>query len=215
MADVAVKICGITTLEAQDAAITAGAGYLGYVFYPRSPRAIVPADAAALARRVPPAVQRVGLLVDPDDAQLQALLAAVPLEILQCHGRETPERLAQIRALTGRRVMKALSIAGVDDFQQVPAFAAVADLLLFDARPPATSQALPGGNGIAFDWHLLHGRTGPQPWMLAGGLTPDSVATAIRIARPPVVDVSSGVESSPGRKDPARIRAFLAAVAAA
>ena len=161
---VAVKICGLTTPEAVDAAVASGAAFCGFVFFPPSPRALAPATAAALAARVP--TGRVGLFVDPDDALLDAVLAAVPLDLLQLHGAETPARIAEVRARFGLPVMKAVGLAAEAD---LPALDTPADLLLVDAKP-APGAALPGGNGIAFDWRLLAGRRLPRPWLLAGGL---------------------------------------------
>lgn len=153
---------------------------------------------------------RVGLFVDPDDATLDAVLAYVPLDIVQLHGRETPARLAEIRARTGLPVMKAVGIAGPDDLGALWDYGLAADMLLVDAKAPK-GAALPGGNGLAFDWRLIAGRRMLKPWLLAGGLTPDNVAEAIRLTGAPGVDVSSGVESAPGVKDAARIASFCKA----
>lgn len=207
----AVKICGLTERQGLDAAIHAGARYTGFVFFPKSPRNIAPAEAATLARLVPPGVARTGLFVNPDDALLQSVLAQVPLDLIQLHGAETPARVAEIKGLTGLPVMKAVGLAGSADLDQLWDYGLVADMLLVDAKPPKDA-VLPGGNGLAFDWRLLAGRKLLKPWLLAGGLTPDNVAEAIRLTRAPGVDVSSGVESAPGVKDPQRIRDFIAAV---
>jgi phosphoribosylanthranilate isomerase len=211
---VRVKICGLTSPAAVDAAVAAGAAYAGFVFHPNSPRHLGHAAAAALAARVPPGVTRVGLAVDMDDAGLDAILAAVPLDMLQLHGRESPERVAEVRARTGLPVIKAVGIATEADLPLLDEAARAADMLLVDARPPP-GASLPGGNGLAFDWRLIAGRRWPVPWLLAGGLTPANVAAAVRLTGARAVDVSSGVESSPGVKDPERIRAFVAAAAAA
>ncbi|MSU92311.1 phosphoribosylanthranilate isomerase [Rhodobacteraceae bacterium 2CG4] len=205
-----VKICGLRQPAALDAAVRAGAAYVGFVFFARSPRAIAPADAAALAAQVPPGVCKVALTVDADDAALDALTGAVPLDMLQLHGSETPARVAAVRARYGLPVMKAVGVADAPDLAALDDFAQVADQLLIDARPP-TGAELPGGNGLAFDWRLLQGRRWPLPWMLAGGLTPANVAEAVRLTGARQLDVSSGVESSRGVKDPDRIRAFIAA----
>jgi len=206
------KICGLSTPESLAVAVAAGAAYVGLNFYPPSPRAVTLAQAAALARQVPERVRRVGLVVDADDAFLGELMRQVPLELLQLHGKETPQRVAEIRALTRCEVMKVIRVAEAADLAPAPAFLPVADQLMFDAKPPASMKgALPGGNAVAFDWQLLAGRSWPRPWMLAGGLTAENLADAVRITGARIVDVSSGVESAPGRKDPERIRAFLAA----
>lgn len=210
-----VKICGIRDGAAIAAAHAGGARYVGFVFYPRSPRALEAPAAAELARLVPTGLRIVGLFVDPTDAALDAVVGSVPLDLLQLHGRETPERIAAIRARFGVPVMKAISIAAPDDLDAVPAFADAADRLMFDAKPPAGVAALPGGNGLSFDWSILSGRRWSRPWMLAGGLNPGNVAEAVAATGAPAVDVSSGVESRPGVKDPAKIAAFLAAAAAA
>lgn len=208
MAD--VKICGLTQRAHLTAAVEAGARYLGLVFFPRSPRAVTPARAAALTAEVPVGVARVGLFVDPEDALIDATLAQVPLDIIQLHGQETPDRVAAVRRLTGLPVMKAVGIASADDLPQLTDYGLVADMLLVDAKP-APDAALPGGNGLAFDWRLLQGRRWLRPWMLAGGLTPANVAEAVRLTRAPAVDVSSGVESAPGVKDKRLIADFVAA----
>ena len=206
------KICGLTRPEDVDAAAEAGARYAGLVFFPRSPRHVPTATAAVLAARVPVGMARVGLFVDPDDALLDSVLAGVPLDILQLHGHETPDRVAAVKARTGLPVMKAVGVASAADLDAIWDYGLAADLLLIDAKP-APGAALPGGNGIAFDWRLLVGRRFLKPWMLAGGLTPGNVAEAIRLTGAQAVDVSSGVERAPGIKDPALIRAFVAAAA--
>lgn len=207
---VEVKICGIRDAEALDAAVAAGADLVGFVFFPPSPRAVTPAQASALSARHAGGPVRVGLFVDPTDDDLTAALAAVPLGLLQLHGEETPERAASIRARFGVPVMKALGIGAPADLDAADAFAPVVDRFLFDAKPPPGGP-LPGGNAQPFEWRLMAGRAIAKPWLLAGGLTPGNVAEAIRIAGAPGVDVSSGVESARGVKDPALIRAFIAA----
>ncbi|WP_134726595.1 phosphoribosylanthranilate isomerase [Paracoccus luteus] len=206
----AVKICGLTRPDHLAVAAEAGARYAGFVFFPRSSRHLGIADAAALAALAPVGMARVGLFVNPDDATLDATLAQVPLDIVQLHGAETPARVAEVKARTGLPVMKAVGIAGPADLDALWDYALAADLLLVDAKP-APGADLPGGNGLAFDWRLLAGRRMLKPWMLAGGLTPGNVAEAIRLTGAPAVDVSSGVESAPGVKDPGLIRAFVAA----
>ncbi len=210
-----VKICGINSEDAMDAAIAGGADMVGLVFFPPSPRAVTPAVAAELLDNVPFADEggplRVGLVVDADDALLDAIASQVRLDMLQFHGKETPERVDWARLEYGLPVMKALPVADRADLAAAKAYAQSADRLLLDARPPAGSDR-PGGHAQTFDWDVLTGWRSPLPWMLAGGLNPDNVAEAVRRTGAPAVDVSSGVESSPGVKDPARIRAFLAAV---
>ena len=211
---VEAKICGISTAEALEAAIRGGARYVGLVFYPRSPRAVTAAQAAELAEAAAGRVTRTGLFVDPDDATLEETLARVPLDLLQLHGKETPARVREIRDRFALPVMKAISVGGPEDLADAGQYIGVADRLLFDAKPPkAMINALPGGNAVSFDWQLLSGRDWPIPWMLSGGLTPENVADAISATAAPAVDVSSGVEAAPGRKDPARIASFLARAA--
>lgn len=205
-----VKICGLTEARGVAAAVEAGAGYLGFVFFTGSPRHLAPEAARALALGVPPGVARVGLTVDASDAELEAVLGRVPLDMLQLHGRETPERVAAIRARFGLPVMKAVGVATEADLASLDAQATAADQILVDAKP-VPGAARPGGNGVAFDWRLIAGRRIACPWMLAGGLTPENLAEAVRLTGARQVDVSSGVETHPGRKDPARIRAFMAA----
>ncbi|MFP4570455.1 phosphoribosylanthranilate isomerase [Rhodosalinus sp.] len=211
--DVRVKICGLTRPADVAAAVEAGAAYIGFVFFPPSPRSLSPEDARALALEVPAGVAKVALTVDADDAALGALLDRVPVDLLQLHGRESPERVSDVRARFGLPVMKAVGLREAADLESIDAYAVVADQVLVDAKPPA-GAALPGGNGLAFDWRLLAGRRWTGPWMLAGGLTPENAAEASRLTGARQLDVSSGVESAPGRKDPDRIRAFLSAAGA-
>lgn len=203
-----VKICGIRSRAEVGHAVEAGAAYVGLVFFPPSPRHLALADAAWIAPAIPEGVIRVALTVDAPDSALEELLERVGVDMLQLHGRETPERVAEIRARFGRPVMKAVGIAGEEDLARLDDYAEVADQILVDARPPR-GASLPGGNGVAFDWRLIRGRTWKRPWMLAGGLTPENVAEAVRQTGATQVDVSSGVESRPGYKDPVRIRAFV------
>jgi len=211
----AVKICGVSTPEAVLAAKAGGARYVGLVFFPRSPRNVAPALAAELVRLLPTGMRAVGLFVDPTDADLEAVIPRVPLDLIQLHGEEAPGRVTAIRDRFGIRVMKAIRVATEADLAAVPAYAAVSDRLLFDAKPPPGLATLPGGTGLSFDWTLLAGRSWPKPWMLAGGLTPENVAEAVRVTGAPEVDVSSGVEDRPGAKSPAKIEAFLRAAAGA
>lgn len=209
---VRVKICGLTDAAMISAAAHAGAGYVGFVFFEKSPRNLTPSRAADLAGTVPPGLCKVALTVNADDATLDALLDAVPLDMLQLHGSESPERVAQIRSRFGLPVMKAVGVADESDLPALADYGYVADQILVDAKPPRGAD-LPGGNGLTFDWRLIAGRRWPVPWMLAGGLTPDNVAEAVRLTGARQVDVSSGVESAPGVKDADLIRAFLAAAA--
>ena len=210
-----VKICGINTVPALDAALAAGAEWIGLVRYPRSPRHVELEQGRALSERARGRTARVALLVDPDDAALEAVVEALDPDLLQLHGAETPERVAAIRGRFGRPVMKAVGIGEAADLERLPAYAAVADRLLLDAKPPRDSNALPGGNGLAFDWRLLTGLDLQKPFMLSGGLTPDNVAAAVRLTGAPAVDVSSGVERRPGEKDPDKIAAFVKAARSA
>lgn len=204
------KICGVSERASVAAAARGGAQWIGLVFYPPSPRAVTVEQAAALAREVPAGIGRVGLFVDPDDALLAQVLAAVPLDLLQLHGSEQPRRVAEIRGRWGLPVMKAIKVAQAEDLEAAEAYAAVADRLLFDAKAPKSmAGALPGGNALSFDWKLLSGRRWPRPWMLSGGLKAENLREAVAITGAGAVDVSSGIESAPGVKDPARIEAFL------
>jgi len=205
-----VKICGLTSLRALEAAATAGANYAGFVFFAKSPRHLSVDAARALAVAAPVGLAKVALVVDPDDATLDAILAQVPIDMLQLHGAEPPERVAALRARHGLPVMKAVGIADAADLPKLARYEAVSDQLLVDAKP-APDAALPGGNGLSFDWRLIAGRDWTKPWMLAGGLTPDNVAQAVRLTGAQQVDVSSGVEAAPGIKDATRIAAFVQA----
>ncbi|MEL6167632.1 MAG: phosphoribosylanthranilate isomerase [Pseudomonadota bacterium] len=214
MPDIRVKICGLDRPETVSAAVKSGAAYLGFVFFPKSPRNLDAETARALALDVPPGVAKVALVVDPGDAELDALTATVPLDMIQLHGKESPERVSEVRARTGLPVMKAIGLAGPDDLPALDRYGQAADQILVDAKPAAGAK-VPGGNGLAFDWTLLEGRQFPIPWMLAGGLHAGNVVEAIRRTGARQVDLSSGVESAPGVKDPALIRGFFDAVRAA
>jgi phosphoribosylanthranilate isomerase len=206
--DIAIKFCGLTRPQDVSAAASSGARYVGFVFFPKSPRNVTLEAARALALSVPVGVAKVALTVNAEDDALDALVAAVPLDMLQLHGHESPDRVADVRARYGLPVMKALGVATAEDLGQIDTFAEVADQLLIDAKPPVGAD-LPGGNGLSFDWRLLAGRKyWTRPWMLAGGLTPDNVAEAVRLTGARQVDVSSGVESAPGVKDADRMAAF-------
>ncbi len=205
-----VKICGLKTDEAVAAALEARADLVGFVFFPISPRNISPAEAAPLAEFVRGMAGSVALVVDADDALLDAIVAEVNPDMLQLHGAETPERVAAIRQRFNKPVMKAIAVASAGDAERALAYLHAADMILFDAKPPRDA-ILPGGNGRAFDWTLLDGVRDRVPFMLSGGLTPGNVAEAIRQTGARAVDVSSGVESAPGVKDDARMRAFVRA----
>lgn len=209
------KICGITDEDALVAAVEGGAAYVGLVFFPPSPRALLPEDAAQMLDGLPEDVAAVGLFVDPTDDELDAVLNHVRLGMVQLHGQESPERVEQIRTEYALPVMKALGIAGPEDLERAEAYADSADMLLFDAKPPAGADR-PGGHGLSFPWALMRQwRRTDVPWMLAGGLTPDNVAQAIHESGADMVDVSSGVEREKGVKDPELILAFLDAVSGA
>jgi len=209
---VEVKICGLKTEAALDAALAAGADYVGLVFCTKSPRNLDLATARQLAERARGRAKIVALLVDPDDKQLEDVVAAVAPDIIQLHGSETPERVAEVAKRFGRPVLKAVKVAIADDALAALAYAGKADRILFDAKAPeGRAGALPGGNGLAFDWQALAGVRGKLDYMLAGGLTPANVGEAIRLTGAKAVDVSSGVESRPGEKDPELIRRFLRA----
>lgn len=212
---VRAKICGLNDEASMRAAVEGGAAFVGLVFYPPSPRAVTPELAAELSAPVPASVGKVGLFVDADDRTVDAVLERCPLDLLQLHGDESPERVAALRERTGLKVMKVIRVAGPGDLEIVPSYYPVADWLMFDARPPKDmKQALPGGNALAFDWLLLRDWEFPLPWMLAGGLNAGNVAEAVRLSGARFVDTSSGVEDRPGVKSPGRIREFLEAVAA-
>jgi phosphoribosylanthranilate isomerase len=206
---IATKICGLSSEAAVAAAVEGGAAYLGFNFYPPSPRAVNAQRAAALCAAVPAGVQRVGVFVDAEDDAIRAVFDAAPLDILQLHGHESPDRVAEARHRFGLPVMKAIAVAGPEDVLVASRYEDDADLLLFDAKPPRRADALPGGNGLAFDWHLIAGRKWRRPWLLSGGLTAALLSEAVRISGAAAVDVSSGVEHRPGDKDPAKIREFL------
>jgi phosphoribosylanthranilate isomerase len=211
---VRIKICGLQTAADMAAVAAAGASYAGFVFFPPSPRNLTIERARDLALEAPVGLAKVALLVDADDALIDSILAQVPIDILQLHGKETPDRVAHIRHRFGLPVMKAVGVATQADLPALDAYGQVADMLLVDAKAPKDA-ALPGGNGLSFDWRLMAGRRWPCPWMLAGGLTPDNVAEAVRLTGARQVDVSSGVEAAPGVKDAARIHAFCRAAVAA
>ena len=205
-----VKICGLSTAATQDAALEAGADMVGFVFFPKSPRHIDWATARALGRRVEGRAKVAALSVDADDETLERIADALSPDVMQLHGGETPARVKRIGELCARPTMKAIGVATGADLAAAEAYEGVADTLLIDAKPPKDA-ALPGGNGRPFDWSLTRGFHFPGPWLLSGGLDPETVAAAITLSGARGVDVSSGVESAPGVKDPAKIRAFVAA----
>jgi len=211
MSIIAAKICGIRDPEALEAALAAGAAYIGFVFFPPSPRAVTPIEAAALSEQVGRRAIRVGLIVNATDGDIAAILAETPLDVLQLHGSETPDRTAAVRRRFGLPVIKALAIATAADVTSAANYRDAADILLFDAKPPTRPDALPGGNAESFDWTLLADNPPAGSWMLSGGLTASNVAVAIKRSGAHAVDVSSGVERARGEKDPAMIEAFLKA----
>ncbi len=210
MSDIRVKICGLSTPETIAAAADAGAAYVGFVFFEKSPRNVSVSQARDLAVDVPMGVAKVALTVNADDAALDAIMRAVPLDMIQLSGGETPERVSEVRALTGLPVMKAVGIANADDVDRLAAYEEVADQILVDAKPPSDG-GLPGGNGLSFDWRLISNRRWALPWMLAGGLDAANVAEAILLTGARQVDLSSGVESAPGVKDVRLIQSFMKA----
>jgi phosphoribosylanthranilate isomerase len=209
--DIRVKICGLKEPAHVAAAAEAGAAYVGFVFFEKSPRNVSLAQARDLAVEAPVGVAKVALTVNADDAFLDKLVETVPLDMLQLHGAESPERVAEVHARFGLPVMKAIGIADAEDVAKIDTYGAVADQLLVDAKPPKNAE-LPGGNGLSFDWRLVNRKYWPRPWMLAGGLTADNVAEAVKMTGARQLDLSSGVESAPGVKDVGMIRAFMKAV---
>ena len=210
-----VKICGLVTAASVDCAVSAGAEYIGLNFYPPSPRYVDPETAAGLADRARGKTAIVALVVDPDDALLRTITDLVDPDIIQAHGAETPERIAEIGALTGKPVIKALKVREQADIAEAAAYEGAASMILYDAKAPDDLEgALPGGNGIAFDWTLLTGNNGGE-FMLSGGLDAGNVAEAVKVTRAPIVDVSSGVEQSPGEKNLDLIRKFIEAARSA
>ncbi len=203
-----VKICGLTSAEAIKGAAQAGATYGGLVFYEKSPRHLSLVKAREVALAAPAGFAKVALVVNPQDSFLEEMLSQVPIDILQLHGAEQPQRVQQIKQITGLPIMKALGIATAQDLHEIDRYAEICDQLLIDAKP-APGAKLPGGNGLAFDWQLLENHTWKIPWMLAGGLTPDNVAQAIRATQARQIDVSSGVERAPGLKDMDKMRNFV------
>ncbi|SLN24102.1 phosphoribosylanthranilate isomerase [Roseisalinus antarcticus] len=209
-ADIRVKICGLRDAAMVDAAAAAGAAYVGFVFFAKSPRNVTIEAARDAALAAPPGVAKVALVVNPDDALLDEITGTVSLDMIQLHGSESPERVREVRARYGLPVMKAVGIQSAEDLPALDIYSKVADQLLVDAKPVAGGP-LPGGNGVPFDWRLVSNRRWPVPWMLAGGLTPSNVADAIALTGVRQIDLSSGVESAPGVKDPVLIAEFIQA----
>ncbi|MDX8525341.1 phosphoribosylanthranilate isomerase [Mesorhizobium sp. MSK_1335] len=209
-----IKICGLKTDAAMAAALAGGASHVGFIFFPKSPRYVEPAEAGRLREAARDKALAVAVTVDADDAFLDEIVARMQPDMLQLHGSETPERVAELKACYGLPVMKALSISEPADLQRIKPYIGVADHFLLDSKPPMGSQ-LPGGNGVAFDWRILAGLDDGVEYMLSGGLNAANIGDALRQANPPGIDVSSGVESAPGVKDPALIEQFFRAVGAA
>ncbi|MGH1404669.1 MAG: phosphoribosylanthranilate isomerase [Alphaproteobacteria bacterium] len=202
------KICGIKTPEMLRASIEANARFIGFVFFPPSPRHVATDTAKELALMIPTGMRAVGLFVDPTDEELTSILGKVQLDMIQLHGSESPDRVQEIKNKFAMPIIKAIPIQCADDLEHIPKYEAVTDWLLFDAKPPKDS-ALPGGTGKSFDWGILKNQTFSKPWMLSGGLTPDNIGQALSILSPNAVDVSSGVEKTRGEKDADKIKAFL------
>lgn len=205
-----VKVCGLSTPGTVDAAVAAGADYIGLVFFPASPRNVAVDLAASLAKQARGRSRIVGLFVDPTPGQIEAVCNVVPLDVVQLHGQEQPALAAHIGQATGLEVWKAIGVRTSGDLSQARGFANAAARILYDAKPPEGAP-LPGGTGLRIDWDLLKGVRHPLPWGLAGGLTPTNVAEAASTTDAPLIDASSGLESAPGVKDPEKIRAFIAA----
>jgi phosphoribosylanthranilate isomerase len=206
-----IKICGLSTSSSVDVAVRAGADLVGFVFFPRSPRFVTNATARELASQIAGDVVRTGLIVDASNTEIAEILDQVPLDLLQLHGKETPARAAEIRSLFNLPVMKALPVAEAADLTVADDYRDVVDRFLFDAKPPKSADR-PGGNAVTFDWTLMQDIQIDTPWLLAGGLTLDNVAEALKISGARGVDLSSGVESAPGVKDEGLIRSFIHAV---
>ena len=206
---VAVKVCGLREPEHIDIACEHGARYVGFIFYPPSPRSVTAELAGSLVSRIDGPVDSVGVFVDPQDEFLDRVLDEANLDILQLHGGETPERVCEVRERTGKRVMKAIKVADREDLEQSRNYTNVTDLLLLDAKAPKTSEALPGGNGLQFDWRILSGQHIELPWLLAGGITADNMKAAVELTGARGLDVSSGIERSPGEKSSSKMRELL------
>lgn len=207
---VKIKICGVTTPDAVEAAVEAGAFFIGFVFFEKSPRHLSPEQANELAALIPPGIKKVAVMVDPTDKDLKDTLSVFRPDYIQLHGNETPERVRDIRASFSIPIIKAFKVRSSDDVSEWGKYSKVADMVLFDARAPESS--LPGGNGLSFDWNLIKNRRITSPWLLSGGLNATNIAEAIAVSGAKMVDVSSSIESAPGIKDPEMIREFIEAV---
>jgi phosphoribosylanthranilate isomerase len=207
-----IKFCGITTPEALSAAARNKAAYVGFMMWEKSPRALHLEQARALSLMQPDNLRIVGVFVNPSDDERKRTLAEVPMDMIQLHGDEDPARIAAVRTMTGLPVMKAIRIATREDLFSVPSFESVADWLLFDTKVDPKISDLPGGTGLSFDWQILQGRSFRKPWMLSGGLNTDNIARALSILQPYAVDVSSGIEDSPGQKNIGKMKDFAATV---
>lgn len=205
-----VKICGLTEIEHVKASANGGARYLGFNFFPKSPRYVSIEAARPLMLSVPDGICKVVLTVNADNDTLAQIVGNLPVDMLQLHGSESTERVLELRHMFGLPIMKAIGVADHADLAALDEYARVADLILCDAKPPQNAE-LPGGNGLTFDWRLITGRRWPVPWMLAGGLNPENAAEAAHLTGAKILDVSSGVESAPGVKDSGKIAAFLKA----
>jgi phosphoribosylanthranilate isomerase len=203
-----VKICGLTSETSIKHAVTAGADYIGFVFFSKSPRYVTFSQAAGLTALIPESVIKVALVVDPNNTLLSDMVKHVPIDMIQLQGRESPQRVREIKELTGLPVMKAVGVSEEADLEIIDSYATVADQLLIDAKPRKGS-ILPGGNGLTFDWKVMSGKTWDVPWMLAGGLNAENVIEAIRMTGTAQIDVSSGVEKAPGDKDPDKVTLFI------
>lgn len=207
-----VKICGLTTVAAVQAAVKAGAAYLGFVFYPRSPRHMTPAKVSELVKDVPPSIKKVAVCVDITDDEIEVMLTHFRPDYFQLHGKESVARVQEVKKKYGIPVIKAVAVRNGDDIARGMGYEAAADMLLFDAKAPETmTDALPGGNGLVFDWNLLKNREFTVPWMLSGGLNAENVREAVTLSGASIVDVSSSIESRPGIKDPILIQEFIRA----
>ncbi|MEM6895986.1 MAG: phosphoribosylanthranilate isomerase [Pseudomonadota bacterium] len=208
---VKIKFCGLKRPEDVRASAEVGAAYAGFNFFPKSPRYVTPEDARSLVRLTPRKMTKVALVVDADDSELDAVLGVAEMDMVQLHGHETPERVSEVKARYGLPVMKVLGVGAPEDVAQIDLFAGVADQLLIDAKPPK-GAVLPGGNGVAFDWRLIADIDWPLPWMLAGGLTAQNVAEAVRLTGATQLDLASGIESAPGIKDVGLMAEFAVAL---
>lgn len=209
-----IKICGLSTAETLDAALSNGASHVGFIFFAKSPRNVAPALAGRLREAAKGRAKAVAVTVDADDVFLDEIVAKMAPDMIQLHGKETPARVAEVKVRYSLPVMKAFSIREAADFEAITPYIGVADRMLFDAKPPAGSE-LPGGNGVSFDWRLLAGLDASVDYMLSGGLNAANIGDALKLANPPGIDISSGVESAPGVKDAALIENFFRAVRAA